>query len=203
MAFTRKPILGMNETRDPDYDLVKQIQLRRDDKLFATLLRKYENKVYNFCVRFLGNDFDASDCTQEIFIRVFENLSHFRFKATFSTWLYRIMVNCCKDMIRSGKNIKMSYYKSDHPDADIIQYADKSDSPERLLYRKEINEAFQIALGKLKEVNRIVLILRDIEGRSYNEIAELTGLKQGTVRSSLSRARCRMADELKTFQNGL
>ena len=196
----------MSETRDPDYNLVKQIQHGSDNESFEILVRKYEHRVYNFCSRFLGNDDDASDCTQEIFIRIFEKIGGFRFRSAFSTWLYRIMINSCQDMARTRKKTRHSIIESDGSGKMLIDQVidkDRSTSPDGEILRKEINAAFQKALRSLRKTQRMVIIMRDVEGRSYEEISNLTGLRPGTVRSSLARARYRVAEELKIFRDEL
>ena len=190
---------------DPDINLVKRIQESGDKDAFNTLYDRYINKVYNFCLAFTGDDDDAKDCTQEVFIRVYRSIGSFRSDAKFNTWLYRIINNTCKDMVK-----KVSYRKrmvsSDSEgwdtqggslDDPVSNYPD----PYVELTRKEMREQFLSALKKLKPAFRRILILRDIEGRSYEEISEITGRNPGTVRSSLARGRHRIATYLKAYRN--
>ena len=190
---------------DPDINLVKRIQESGDKDAFNTLYDRYINKVYNFCLAFTGDDDDAKDCTQEVFIRVYRSIGKFRSDAKFNTWLYRIINNTCKDMVK-----KVSYRKrmvsSDSEgwdtqggslDDPVSNYPD----PYVELTRKEMREQFLSALKKLKPAFRRILILRDIEGRSYEEISEITGRNPGTVRSSLARGRHRIATYLKAYRN--
>lgn len=192
---------------DPDINLVKRIQESGDKDAFNTLYDRYINKVYNFCLAFTGDDDDAKDCTQEVFIRVYRSIGKFRSDAKFNTWLYRIINNTCKDMVK-----KVSYRKrmvsSDSEgwdtqggslDDPVSNYPD----PYVELTRKEMREQFLSALKKLKPAFRRILILRDIEGRSYEEISEITGRNPGTVRSSLARGRHRIATYLKAYRNVL
>jgi RNA polymerase sigma-70 factor (ECF subfamily) len=192
---------------DPDINLVKRIQESGDKDAFNTLYDRYINKVYNFCLAFTGDDDDAKDCTQEVFIRVYRSIGKFRSDAKFNTWLYRIINNTCKDMVK-----KVSYRKrmvsSDSEgwdtqggslDDPVSNYPD----PYVELTRKEMREQFLSALKKLKPAFRRILILRDIEGRSYEEISEITGRNPGTVRSSLARGRHRIATYLKAYRNEL
>ena len=190
---------------DPDINLVKRIQESGDKDAFNTLYDRYINKVYNFCLAFTGDDDDAKDCTQEVFIRVYRSIGKFRSDAKFNTWLYRIINNTCKDMVK-----KVSYRKrmvsSDSEgwdtqggslDDPVSNYPD----PYVELTRKEMREQFLSALKKLKPAFRRIMILRDIEGRSYEEISEITGRNPGTVRSSLARGRHRIATYLKAYRN--
>jgi RNA polymerase sigma-70 factor (ECF subfamily) len=192
---------------DPDINLVKRIQESGDKDAFNTLYDRYINKVYNFCLAFTGDDDDAKDCTQEVFIRVYRSIGKFRSDAKFNTWLYRIINNTCKDMVK-----KVSYRKRmvssdsegwDTQGGSLDDPASNYPDPYVELTRKEMREQFLSALKKLKPAFRRILILRDIEGRSYEEISEITGRNPGTVRSSLARGRHRIATYLKAYRNEL
>ena len=194
-------------TQDTDRELVTAIQQGTERNAFEQLLDRYQDKVYQFCYRFIGNEEDAADCSQEIFIKLYQRMDQFSFKSKFSTWLYRIMINTCQDVVKSkAYRYRQKSVEIDRPEEDYagIQVpADGSSDPETTMHHKEVQACFQKALLKLKEVQRIVLIMRDVEGRSYEEIAHTTRLKAGTVRSTLARARYSMAQELKIFRNGM
>lgn len=185
---------------DPDKEWVLTVQKEGDPAVFALLIEKYQDMVYNYCYRFLGNEDDAADCTQEIFIRIYEKIRTFRFGSRFSTWLYRIMVNSCKNTVVSGS------YKKARNTASINEHS-VSDSkingsnPESTLMNRELSEYIGRAIGKLDENHRTVLVLKDIDGRSYEEISDILNLKPGTVKSTLSRARLKVAKELKKYMN--
>ena len=193
---------------DPDFPLVNAFVRSGDHHAFEGIMHKYQGQVYNYCFRFLGNEADAGDCSQEIFIRVFQNLGKFRQRSKFSTWLYRIMINSCNEMIRSKsyRQTKRRIEKdiADFNSAALIASPEKSSlDPEHRLLSKQLDSEFQKALLKLNEKQRKIIIMRDIEGRSYNEIGSLTGIRIGTVRSTLARARMKMAEELKIFRNAM
>ena len=190
---------------DPDITLIRSFLDTRDKRSFTPLIEKYQHDVYDFCYRFLGDAADASDCSQEIFIRIYKHLPSFGFRSKFSTWLYRIMVNVCNDMSRSrAHRIKQVVPESAAGQPGIplkgTACSGSSPSPEKEAIRKEIQEVFQAALCKIRQKYRTVIILRDVEGRSYDEIANLTGMKLGTVRSTLARARLEMAGYLKEYR---
>lgn len=189
---------------DPDFDLIQSFIIHQDKRSFTSLIARYQHDVYNFCFRFLGNAEDAADCSQEIFIRVFRHLPKFNFRAKFSTWLYRIMVNVCNDMTSSRKyrtnQIPLERETANGEVQALPVQNGAALTPEQLAIRKEIQEVFQAALSKIRASYRAVIILRDIEGRSYQEIASLTGMKLGTVRSTLARARLEMAGYLKEYR---
>jgi len=189
---------------DPDAALVRSFIRNRDRQSFSSLIEKYQHDVYNFCYRFLGDADDAADCSQEIFIRVYKHLPKFGFRARFSTWVYRIMVNACNDMARSRKHRTSQVSLDRQPEEGAATpapaWSNSSPNPEQVAIRKEIRELFQAALCKVRLKYRTVIILRDVEGRSYEEIASLTGMKPGTVRSTLARARLEMAGYLKEYR---
>ena len=193
----------MVTAQDQDRDLVLAIQQESDRKAFTELLDRYQDKVYQFCFRFIGNSDDAADCSQEIFIKIYQHIGQFNYRSKFSTWIYRT----CQDMVKSTsykyRQRSVELEKPDQDSAGVQAPADGSTDPVSIMQHKEIQIYFQRALLKLKEMQRVVLIMRDIEGRSYEEIALATQLKIGTVRSTLARARYSMAEQLKIFRNGL
>ncbi len=185
--------------KETDHDLIQAFITQGDRRSFNSLILKYQDQVYNFCYRFLGNHDDAEDTAQEVFIKLYQKLQLFRFESSFSSWLYRVMMNACKETVRS-KQYKMRK-QSNELDQALNQSSGNSDDPEKTLMQSELDQAFQSGLMKLKPAHRTVIILRDLEGHSYEEIAKQTGMKMGTVRSSLARARKKMANELKEFQH--
>ena len=197
----------MVTAQDQDRDLVLAIQQKTDRKAFEELLNRYQEKIYQFCFRFIGNTEDAADCSQEIFIKIYQHIGQFNYRSKFSTWIYRITINTCQDMVKSKSyKYRQRSVELEQPDEDsagVQVPANGSSDPESIMQHKEIQIYFQRALLKLKEMQRVVLIMRDVEGRSYEEIAQATRLKIGTVRSTLARARYSMAEQLKIFRNGL
>lgn len=184
--------------KDPDVLFVKSFQDLHDRKSFEVLFDKYQDGIFNYCCRYLGDEDEAADCTQEIFIRVFRHIGSFRYKSLFSTWLFRIAVNNCHSHASSLKRKQMM---NNIENTDRL--SEPSPDPEKVLSGKEAVEAFHSALAKLNDVQRCILILRDIEGKSYEEIAIINHMKQGTVKSTLARARFRMAEYLKLYKNGM
>lgn len=192
-------MIKMRKTaEDPDIIYVKSFQQNHDRKSFEFLYDKYKDGIFNYCSNYLKDEDDAADCTQEIFLRVFRNIDGFRFRSRFSTWLFRITINSCHNFFRSkaGTHHGISVSMQE-------QVTEPSPDPERALAGKEIVQAFREGLSRLKEHQRRVIILRDLEGMSYDEIARINGMKAGTVRSTLARARYRMAEYLKEYKNGM
>lgn len=163
-----------------------------DLEAFEALVRRYENKVYTVAYRFLGNHADASDLAQETFLRLYQALPNFRGESSFMTWLYRITANACRDEIRRRQryNVVSLDGETGANNSLVISQAQSGIlSPEDAVEKKELNEMVQKILNKLTEEHRLVLVMREIQGMSYEEIALFLDCSLGTVKSRLSRAR--------------
>ena len=172
-------------------------------KAFDELIRLHQRQVFNLCFRILGDYDEADDCAQEVFIKVSRNLKGFRFESAFGTWIYRITVNTCKNRLTSldyrlkSRKIRIDMERDMDQQSQPIEIEDKSQSPARELISKELDRLIQRAINALPDRQKLVIVLRDIEGRSYEEIGEITGFKLGTVKSKLSRAREQLRESLK------
>lgn len=170
-----------------------------DTSAFEEIVFKYQDKIYNLCRHMLGNAHDAEDAAQDVFLKAYQNLNKFRPEASLHTWLYRIAVNTCIDYRR--KPFFESLFKSSKEGDEFVEElpAD-SPSPDRLYESKQISNAIQLALGRLSERLRMVILLKEIEGLSYEEIAEVLDVSIGTVKSRISRAREELKKLLKKFR---
>ena len=164
--------------------------IQGDVASFEKLVVKYNRYVYNIAFRMMGNEEDAKDMSQETLIKAFKAISKFKMESSFSTWLYRITINVCKDEIRRRKETVLSY------DAEIADEGTLKDiiSDERtnplLVYEKtELKSSIESALNKLSDDNKSVVVLKDILGYSYEEIGQILEIPIGTVRSRLNRSR--------------
>lgn len=163
-----------------------------DLEAFELLVRRYESKVYTVAYRFLGNHADASDLAQETFLRLYQALPGFRGQSSFMTWLYRITANACRDEIRRQQRyhvVSLDVEAGTNGTQAITQVPSHDPSPEEAVERKEFNEMVQQCLGNLSEEHRLVLVMREIQDMSYEEIADVLKCSLGTVKSRLSRAR--------------
>ena len=182
--------------------LVKTFQAN-DKKAFDQLILLHKKMVFNLCYKFLDNYAEADDCAQEVFIKVYSSLEKFRFEASFTTWLYRITVNTCKNRLNSlefrfrFKKIRINHSKAQQNGPPSVEVRDDSLSPASVLKRKEIYRHIQNAINRLPAQHKIIVVLRDMEDYSYAEIVEITGLKLGTVKSKLARARQQLRYILK------
>ena len=182
-------------------ELVQQAKAG-DRAAFAGLVSAYEGKIYNLALRYLGSREDAMDASQEVFLRVFRFLPGFQEESGFSTWIYRIGVNVCKDMLH--RRLKRAEQPLEVPDEEDegrpVDVPDLRYDPERIMEGAELRQALSDAILALPEQQREIIILRDIRGLSYEEIALALALEAGTVKSRLFRAREHLRKKL--LQNG-
>lgn len=188
----------MNE----DFILIDRF-LGGDVKAFDELVIRYQQKVFNVAYRILGDYHEANDVSQDAFVRVHHSLRNFRRDASFYTYLYRIVVNLCKNRIKTRgaqrERIAISLNDPVETDEGIEQREIKSHepTPREILDGKERDKLVQEAIGSLEDGFREIVVLRDIEGLPYEEIAEILKADLGTVKSRLHRARMALKDKLK------
>jgi RNA polymerase sigma-70 factor (ECF subfamily) len=177
--------------------------LAGDRAAFDRLIMLHKHKVFNLCYRLLGDYDDADDCAQEVFIKVSRSLKNYRFESRFSTWLYRVTVNTCKNKFRSldyrlrSKKVRIDTVIPMEDKENVVDIENGAGSPATELLRKEIDRLIQKAIDALPPKQKLVVVLRDIEGKSYEEIVGITGFKPGTVKSKLSRARQQLREALQ------
>ncbi|WP_322494913.1 sigma-70 family RNA polymerase sigma factor [Chloroflexus sp.] len=169
-----------------------------DLEAFNQIVRLYETRVYNLCYRMLGDADAAADATQDAFIAAFRNVRNFR-GGVFKAWLLRIATNACYDVLRARKRRPaVSLDSTDNEDDNTrTEVPDPGESLDDMVVRQELSAAIQQGLAELPEDQRIVIILSDIQGLAYEEIAQITGVQLGTVKSRLSRARAKLRDILR------
>lgn len=176
---------------EPDEVLVKQAQ-EGNRAALCELIRRYERKTYNLAFRLMGNHADASDAAQEALVRVYTRIDRFRGDAAFSTWLFRVVTNTCLDELR--RRGRLNCASLDEPvntDEGLVprQGAVDYDTPLDQVQRGEVQEAVQRAISRLPDDYRVVVVLRDLQEYSYQQIAVYLGTSLGTVKSRLHRAR--------------
>jgi len=190
---------------DPDATLVRAIQAG-DMAAFDQLVVKHKDKLFNMVYWLLGDYQEANDCAQEIFIKVFKSLKKFRFESAFSTWLYRIAINTCKNKLKSSafqwkkRTVPLENPESSEQGNRSYEIRNGSPSPENKLEKKERMMLIQKAVNALPQEQNRVIVLRDIQGLSYQEIVDVTGLNLGTVKSRLARARMELRNKLNRTQ---
>lgn len=181
-------------TREEELALVQRVQSGELDA-FEDLVRAHEKTVYNLALRMTGNPQDAEDMAQEAFLKAYRSLPDFRGESKFSVWLYRIVSNVCLDHLRKQSRRPASSLTREDEDGEEqqLEVPDESQSPERLLEQKLTREAVQRGLAELPGEQRQILLLREVRGMSYEEIAETLGLEAGTVKSRIFRARKKLS----------
>jgi RNA polymerase sigma-70 factor (ECF subfamily) len=180
----------MGQQEEQDFILALK---RRDEAAFSELVRRHQHQVYNLVLRMLGNREEAEDVAQEVFVAVFRSIDGFREESSLATWLYRVATNHCKNRLKylgrrqRGKLCSLDVV-AEHdlrPTATQEHYH----PPDQLLEGHQAEREVQQAIAGLEPEQRLVILLREVEGLSYQQIEEVTGLPPGTVRSRLHRAR--------------
>lgn len=187
-------------------DTVAEVARNEDRQEFDRLVERYHKQAYNIAYRMAGNHADAEDLTQEAFIRAFRFFGQYRRELPFDSWLYKIMSNVFIDRLRRKPKVKIRSIDqpvaTDEGEAQF-EIADPSGGPEDVVLSQEMDGRVQAALQNLPEAFRITVIYADIEGLSYEEIAEATNTNIGTVRSRLHRGRRLLRDRLKQYEHQL
>lgn len=182
----------------PDDVLVNQAKDGNMES-FEMLVEKYQKNVYNIAFRFVGNKEDAYDLAQEAFIKAYKGLKNFRQDATFKTWMYHITSNVCRDFLKKTKKVKELSLNEPltTDDGDMEkQLADGSKGPEELYESYELSKFVQTMIDSLPDDYKEIIILREIQQLSYEEIAEVLQCSLGTVKSRLNRARKALREKI-------
>jgi RNA polymerase sigma-70 factor (ECF subfamily) len=190
-------ILNFRQTKDPTH--------------FKSLVRRYEGRVYAAVLRLVGNAEEAEEVVQDTFMKLHQNIDKFRSQASFAAWLFRIAHNCCMDRLRVKQRRKIysfwSFDPQSAPDKEeqaesgkvISQLADPCPNPAEMLDASEQEQLIERCLKELPDQQRAVVILHDIEGFPYQDIAEITGATIGTVRSRLHYGRLKLRELLEPY----
>lgn len=197
-----------------DDELMERFQ-KGDEDAFTLLVRRHEKPLINFIAQFIGDRDSAEDLAQDTFIRIFQAAPRYKpGRAQFNTWMYHIASNLCKNELRNrarrDRHWMDNTVKDEEEDAGAgIESrianapADASYEPDVVLQRKELRDALRKAIAALPEQYREPLVLRDIQGLSYEEISKVLGIRAGTTKSRINRARLILKDKLKPFMEKL
>ena len=181
-------------TRDEEAKIIRAV-LDGNTSAFDDLVLEYQNRVYHITLKMTGNEEDAFDLSQETFLKAYRSLKSFRGESAFGTWLYRLASNLCIDFLRKqkrrggGQAVSLDEETEWRP----RELPDLRYEPQEALERKELRERVRAGLARLPEEQRLILVLRDVEGLSYQEIGDVLQLELGTVKSRIYRARARLA----------
>ena len=169
-----------------------------EERAFEELVVRYQTRLLNFIYRTVGDRERAEDLVQEVFIRVYRHLHRFDRSKKFSTWAYTIASNLAKNELRNRsrnplvlfQTVKKNWQDEDRP----LEFEDSSTRPDDMYRKRHLRQVVEESVAKLPEHHRDVFVLRELEGKSYEEIAEITGCNLGTVKSRLNRARNSFAE---------
>ncbi len=180
-------------TLDDDFSLIKRF-IDGEEQVFSELVKRHKEKVRNIIYITLSNGNSVDDIAQEVFITVYRNLKNFRFESQFTTWIYRITINKCKDHLRK-KNVRRIF----------LPLKDEEEEPvlESINEDTDIKQIIHSAIATLPDKLRIPLVLKDLEGFSYQEIADSMECEIGTVKSRIFRARESLKKVLKPIEKEL
>lgn len=197
----RQPFATSTTSIDEEAQLIAASQAG-DVEAFNCIVRRYERRVFGLCYRMLDDKEAAADTTQDVFWSAYRHIRSFHGNA-FSSWLLRIAANACYDVLRARKrrpttSLDMAWDDEDAPSLDI---ADSGECPDDVALRHELGATIQRALSQIPAEQRLVVVMSDVQGMGYDEIATATGLALGTVKSRISRGRARLRDLLKAMLN--
>ena len=201
-----QPVQGVPvraQLRSLDDGAVVSAFLGGEERAFQELVERYQTRLLNFVYRTIGDRERAEDLVQEVFIRVYRHLHRFDQSKKFSTWAYTIASNLAKNELRNRsrnplvlfQTIRKNWQDDDRP----LQFEDSSSRPDDMYRKRHLRELVERSVAQLPEHHRQVFVLRELEGKSYEEIAEITDCNLGTVKSRLNRARNSFADLIKPF----
>lgn len=182
---------------DPDEQLVRRFQAG-DRAAFADIVQRYQDRVYTLSLRWMADREVAEEVAQDVFIALYRSLDRFRGESRLSTWIFRVTVNHCKNRKLYRRRRKVEQHEPlegtrQDEDAPVRQLPDDGPGTDRMVHMSEAEKILQEALERLDESHRTILVLRDVEDLSYEEIADILDLPKGTVKSRLHRARAELA----------
>ena len=182
-----------------DEELVARSR-KGDVESFNQLITRWERPIYALAYRVIGQEEDARDVTQETFLRAFRGIGAFKGQAKFSSWLYRIALNLCRDWIRRRRRTPITLVPEDVELEDLAADVGASESVEDLVARRELSAVVEVAMAKLPEEQRTAIILKEYHGMTFQEIADLQGCPLSTVKTRLYQGLSVLRRELGTSQ---
>ena len=193
---------GVPEENLSDHDLIEQAK-KGDEDAFAEIVRRYKNPIVNYLYRFLNDYEEAVDLAQETFVRVYFAIDRYHRGFAFSTYIYRIATNLAISEIRRRRRRRLlslsGLFQSDHEETTEYQPRDERILPDAELVDDERSQVIAKAIAALPEKYRVAIILRDVQGRSYEEIAAIMELGLGTTKSRINRGRGLLREKLKSY----
>ncbi len=189
-------------TEKTDREIIIEV-LNGNRDLFCLLVRKYERPIFNYIFRMVRSKPDSEDLAQDTFVKAFSALNKYDDSYEFSTWIYRIALNVCRDYFRRKKMFffSLSAPVGDEEESELEDFIPQNSfhDPDDTVLNQELRVSLEKAIGGLPVKFREVIVLRHLEGLSYEEISSITGLPVGTVKTYLHRARKKLQDELNKY----
>lgn len=189
-----RPLTGPTETMAIRLSEARLVELHRigDRQAFDEVYRRFESMVFNLALRMAGDEDVAAEIAQETFLRIYRHLGRFRGRSSLKTWIYRITLNCCRTHLRRRHRRRTALPGA--PPAELDRLPDPRSGPEERVLTHDLSERLAAAVALLPLPFREAVILRDVQGLSYDEIARALGVRLGTVRSRIARGRERLRD---------
>jgi RNA polymerase sigma-70 factor, ECF subfamily len=208
-AIKRAPTVGVGgaaireQLRTQDDSAVVSAFLSGEERAFQELVERYQTRLLNFIFRTIGDRERAEDLVQEVFIRVYRHIHRFDRSKKFSTWVYTIASNLAKNELRNRSRNPLVLFQTikgpREDDERPLQFEDTTARPDDLYRKRHLRELVEETVAQLPEHHRQVFVLRELEGKSYEEIAEITDCNLGTVKSRLNRARNAFASMIEPW----
>lgn len=191
-----------------DRQLVRRLK-QGDEGAFRELVHTYQNRIFGLMLRMIGNRQEAEDLAQEVFIIVYRAIGNYRGEGRFYTWLYRVATNTCKNRIKylKGRNFHRTEDIDETPQAQmpsaeggaVVTFQSQVPGPEAMHEGARMESIVQRELAALDPDHRLLIVLRDVQGMSYQDIIKITGLQEGTLKSRLHRARLALKERLDPY----
>jgi len=184
-----------------DHELVQRFK-QGDREAYAEIVRRYQHRVFTLCVRWMADRQVAEEVAQDVFLALFKSLARFRGDAQLSTWIHRVVINHCKNRKQYRHRRKMDRHEAlegrrdPADDGPVRQIPDEGPGTDAPLHAAEAEDLVQSGLAQLDEEQRQIILLRDVQDLSYEEISSILDLPRGTVKSRLHRARSQLATVL-------
>jgi RNA polymerase sigma-70 factor (ECF subfamily) len=188
-----------------EQELLARLRLR-DEAAFNAFVLRYQDRVFRVVLRMLGDRAEAEDLAQEVFISIFKAIDNFRGDSLLSTWVYRVAANHCRNRLkylsRRRRQLTDDFDEESAASSEGAGGPDRQGTPDRLLEARQTEQLLEEGLSKLDDDQRELVVLREVEHLSYEEIMEITGLPEGTVKSRLHRARSALREHLERRAKG-
>lgn len=196
-------MIGEKDRIPPDDDLIRAAQ-KGDDEAFRELMERYKRRAFSVAAGIVGDADEAMDVVQDAFVKLYYRLKEFQFGSNFYTWFYRLLVNQAIDRWRKTSrsqtvSLDESWLTEEDSPPESAVYPR---TPEELAGNRELAKALEAAIAALPEYHRAVILLREVDGMAYEEIAQVLGCSVGTVMSRLHYARAKLKAKLKGFREG-